>query len=200
MKHLTSTRRALLAALCFAILAILLVSPVSHADDSRNDDPWASLRNGGHVALIRHALAPGTGDPPSFTLGDCATQRNLSDEGREQARRIGDLFRENGIPEGRVFTSAWCRSHETAELLQLGPVKVLDPLNSFFQRRSEGERQTRAIADWIAEQEALPPVVLVTHQVNITSLTGVFPGSGEIVVVGRDAENRIVVRGRIATR
>lgn len=200
MKNLAPTRRSLLAALSFALFATLLGSPVSHADESRNDGPWALLRKGGHVALIRHALAPGTGDPPGFTLGDCATQRNLSDEGREQARRIGDLFRENGIPQASVFTSAWCRSHETAELLQLGPVTVLDPLNSFFQRRSEGERQTRALADWIAEQDALPPAVLVTHQVNITSLTGVFPGSGEIVVVGREPDGGIVVRGRIATR
>jgi 8-oxo-(d)GTP phosphatase len=188
------TRRALLAALPVIPLATIFGAPAASSDD-----PWAALRRGGHVALIRHALAPGTGDPAGFTPGACDTQRNLSEEGREQARRIGDLFRENGIPQARVFTSAWCRSRETAELLQLGPVTALEPLDSFFRSRAEGDRQTRALADWIAAQDALPPIVLVTHQVNITSFTGVFPGSGEIVVVGREGDG-VVVRGRVATR
>lgn len=194
MKTKAPTRRALLAALPVIPLATMLNAPAASSDD-----PWAALRNGGHVALIRHALAPGTGDPAGFTPGECATQRNLSEEGREQARRIGDLFRENGISQARVFTSTWCRSRETAELLRLGPVTALEPLDSFFQRRSEGDRQTRALAEWIAAQAALPPIVLVTHQVNITSYTGVFPGSGEIVVAGREG-NGVVVRGRVATR
>jgi broad specificity phosphatase PhoE len=194
MKMISLTRRALLAALSFAPFAPLLGSPATGSDD-----PFAAMREGGHVALIRHALAPGTGDPAGFTPGACDTQRNLSEEGRAQARRIGDLFRENGIPQARIFTSAWCRSRETAELLRLGPVTVLEPLDSFFRRRSEGERQTRALARWIAEQDALPPIVLVTHQVNITALTGVFPGSGEIVIVGREG-NDVVVRARVPTR
>jgi broad specificity phosphatase PhoE len=194
MKTIAPTRRALLTALPLLPLVTMLGSPVAGSED-----PWAALRQGGHVALIRHALAPGTGDPAGFTPGACDTQRNLSEEGREQARRIGDLFRENGIPQARVFTSAWCRSRETAELLRLGPVTALEPLDSFFRRRSEGDDQTRALADWIAEQDALPPIVLVTHQVNITALTGVFPGSGEILIVGREGEST-VVRGRVATR
>jgi 8-oxo-(d)GTP phosphatase len=194
MKMIAPTRRALLAALSLAPLATMLGSPAAGSDD-----PWAALRQGGHVALIRHALAPGTGDPAGFTPGACDTQRNLSEGGREQARRIGDLFRENGIPQARVFTSAWCRSRETAELLRLGPVTALEPLDSFFRRRSEGDDQTRALADWIAEQDALPPIVLITHQVNITALTGVFPASGEILIVGREGEST-VVRGRVATR
>ncbi|HSP26889.1 MAG TPA: histidine phosphatase family protein [Saliniramus sp.] len=192
------TRRALLAALSIALLATLPGTGIPRADDL-DEDPWAALRHGGHVALIRHALAPGTGDPANFALGECSTQRNLSEEGREQARRIGDLFRENGIAQARVFTSAWCRSRETAELLELGPVTALEPLDSFFRNRVEGERRTRALADWIAAQDALSPIVLVTHQVNITALTGVFPGSGEIVVVGREGDG-VMVRGRIATR
>jgi len=194
MKMISPTRRALLAALSLAIFAPMLGSPAAGSEAG-----FAALRQGGHVALIRHALAPGTGDPADFTPGACDTQRNLSDEGREQARRIGDLFRKNGIPQARIFTSAWCRSRETAELLRLGPVTALEPLDSFFRRRSEGERQTRALASWIAEQDALPPIVLVTHQVNITALTGVFPGSGEIVIVGREGDD-IVVRGRVPTR
>jgi 8-oxo-(d)GTP phosphatase len=194
MKMIAPSRRALLATLSLAPIARLLGSPAA-----ASDDPFAALRQGGHVALIRHALAPGSGDPASFTPGACDTQRNLSEEGREQARRIGDLFRENGIPQARIFSSAWCRSRETAELLRLGPVTALEPLDSFFRRRSEGERQTRALARWIAGQDALPPIVLVTHQVNITALTGVFPGSGEIVIAGREGDD-IVVRGRVATR
>lgn len=191
---ISPTRRALLAALSLAPFAPMLGSPVS-----ASNDPFATLRQGGHVALIRHALAPGTGDPAGFNVDECSTQRNLSEEGREQARRIGDLFRQNGIQQARVFTSAWCRSRETAELLRLGPVTALEPLDSFFRRRSKGDDQTRALAEWIAEQDALPPIVLITHQVNITALTGVFPGSGEILVIGREGDG-VVVRGRVATR
>ena len=96
------------------------------------------LREGGFVLLLRHAqTVPGTGDPPGFTLDDCATQRNLSDEGREQARRIGARLRKERVPVGRVLTSAWCRCRETARLLELGPVEHLQPLDSFFEQRSQ---------------------------------------------------------------
>jgi phosphohistidine phosphatase SixA len=163
---------------------------------------WQALRAGGHAVLIRHATAPGTGDPPAFVLGDCATQRNLSDEGREQARAIGRAFRAAGIAVDEVLTSRWCRSRETAELFDLGPVEPLEALDSFFTRRERGPAQVAALQARIGRLEHRT-VVMVTHQVNITALTGIYPGSGEAIVVaptgdaGSDGP-RVRVVGRLA--
>jgi len=153
-----------------------------------------SLQQNGHVALLRHAIAPGTGDPPEFTLRDCTTQRNLSATGRRQAAAIGERFRENGIPVAQIFSSQWCRCLETARLLELGPVLELPLLNSFFRHFERRERQTTELKAWLAAQDLTRPTVLVTHQVNITALTGVYPASGELVVieVGERGEIRVV--------
>lgn len=165
---------------------------------------WAALRSGGHVALLRHAVAPGTGDPPGFVLGDCRTQRNLSGPGREQAARIGARFRANGIRAARVFSSPWCRCLETARLLGLGPVTELSALSSFFAHPERGPEQMQALREWIAERLAGEPLgeplVLVTHQVNITSLTGVHPRSGELVVLRRTETGELAVAGTIETK
>ncbi len=160
---------------------------------------WTALRSGGHAALLRHALAPGTGDPSDFTLSACETQRNLSDAGRRQAARIGARFRANGIPSAQVLSSQWCRCLETAQLLGLGPVAELLALNSFFRRPGRRDGQTRALQDWLAAQSLDRPVVLVTHQVNITALTGVYPASGELVIVRLADDGGISVVGTIET-
>jgi len=94
---------------------------------------WEAVRLGKAFAMMRHALAPGTGDPENFKLNDCRTQRNLSDQGRKQAETIGERFRKNGIEHAAVFSSAWCRCQDTAEGLKIGPVKTLASLNSFFE-------------------------------------------------------------------
>ena len=160
---------------------------------------WRALASKGHVALLRHAIAPGTGDPSDFAVGDCSTQRNLSEEGRAQAEIIGDRFRDNGIEAARVVSSQWCRCLDTAELLGLGAVEELPLLNSFYQRTERRKPQTEALNEWLASPELLGPLVLVTHQVNISALTGVYVASGELVVI-RIAENRkIEVLGSIET-
>lgn len=102
-----------------------------------------------HVVLLRHALAPGTGDPPSFQLADCTTQRNLSDAGRQQARDIGQAFRQQGVEVDRVLSSQWCRCLETAELMEVGPVEPFAPLNSFFQDRRTADRQTAEVETYL---------------------------------------------------
>jgi broad specificity phosphatase PhoE len=162
-------------------------------------DIWAALRGGGHFALIRHALAPGNNDPPGFRLDDCSTQRNLSAEGRAQAARIGELFRANGIVQARVLSSQWCRCTETATLLGLGAVTPQPLLNSFVRDRERGFRQTQALRSWLGQQDLAQPMVLVTHQVVITALSEVFPGSGEIVVMRRLPDGGLSVAGRLAT-
>ena len=148
---------------------------------------------------MRHAIAPGTGDPANFALRDCSTQRNLSAEGRAQAAAIGDRFRANGMDAARVVSSQWCRCLETAQLLGLGPVEELPALNSFFRRSERREPQTQALRDWLAGQDLEHPLVLVTHQVNITALTGVYPASGQLVVLRRSDNGDISVVGSIRT-
>ncbi len=180
-----------------ALTLLLLIMPAIAADDEVA--LWEALRSGGHVALLRHALAPGTGDPPEFKIGDCATQRNLSDEGREQARRIGERFRANGIERAQVLSSQWCRCLETARLLDLGPVREFPVINSFFRNYERREPQTGQLRQWISEQDLRQPLVLVTHQVNITALTNVYPRSGELVIIRRDDEDGILVIGTIQT-
>ena len=162
---------------------------------------WQTLQRGEAVALMRHALAPGTGDPPEFVVGDCDTQRNLSAEGRAQARAIGERFRDNGIEAAQVYSSRWCRCLDTARLLGIGDVTPFDGLSSFFRDRDAEPERTAATRALIAERAApgRPPLVLVTHQVNITALTGVFPGSGEMVVVRAGADGPETL-GRIDTR
>jgi phosphohistidine phosphatase SixA len=176
-------------------VVILLTTPELSADEDAA--LWKALRTDGHVALLRHAIAPGSGDPPEFTLRDCSTQRNLSDEGREQAVRIGARLRANGIDMARVFSSQWCRCLETARLLGFGAVEELPSLNSFYQRYARRDAQTDALEEWIAERNLDGPHVLVTHQVNISALTDVYPREGSLVVVRRAANGALSVVGTI---
>jgi phosphohistidine phosphatase SixA len=175
------------------LLLPLLLPAVAQAD------PLALAREPDAILLMRHALAPGTGDPPGFRLEDCATQRNLSDEGREDARETGRLLAKAGVTPTLVATSQWCRSRETAVLLKLRPVTEWPALNSFFADRSTAEAQTRdtlAALTARAESGEPGPVILVTHQVNITALTWVIPRQGEILVT-RLQDGLLVVTGRI---
>ncbi len=132
---------------------------------------------------------PGVGDPPDFRLGDCATQRLLSDAGRDQAKAIGAALRERGVKADRVLSSAWCRCVDTAELMDLGPVEVFEPLNSFFGTGDAAARQTEAVRKLIGDWKGPGTLVLVTHQVNVTALTDVFPASGEMVVLRPDGRS-----------
>lgn len=154
-----------------------------------------AVTDGRAIAMMRHALAPGTGDPANFDVDDCSTQRNLSAEGREQAMMIGAEFASAGIANARVFTSAWCRCRETAELMGIGPVEVFGPLNSFFRDRAKSDPQTAALKDWLDGHDSNRPLVLVTHQVNITALTNVVPRSGGTVVISVSDNGDINVLG-----
>lgn len=168
------------------LVATALVAPRHAMAQAGADAAWAALSRGGHVALIRHALAPGIGDPAAFVLDDCATQRNLSDAGREQARRLGERFRERGVEVGEVRSSRWCRCLETARLLGLGDVIPTPALDSFFRDRSTAGRQTAETRELIEAWNGEGTLVLVTHQVNITALVGGGVGSGEVIVVRPD--------------
>jgi broad specificity phosphatase PhoE len=186
--------RPAIAATLAAFLLVLAGRPVTAEE---RQALWEALRSGTAFAMIRHALAPGTGDPANFALGDCTTQRNLSGPGRQQAAEIGDRFRRNGIDRAQVFASAWCRCQETAQLLGLGPVTTLPALNSFFAEPHRREPQTAALRAWLADPPTGLPLVLVTHQVNISALTGTPTGSGEMVVARRAPDGTIAVLGSL---
>lgn len=162
-------------------------------------DVWSALRAPEHLALIRHAAAPGTLDPPGFTLEDCSTQRNLSDGGRTQAIRMGDLFRANGIMAARIYSSQWCRCLDTATLMKLGNV-IQQPLLNYFGR--DPDRTMKQIADlraWITGLELAQPTLLLTHQLVISTLVQGPTDDGEIVVVRRDTGGKLTVQGRQPT-
>lgn len=147
---------------------------------------WRLLREGGCVVLMRHAQTePGLGDPPGFTLGQCRTQRNLSAEGREQSRRVGEAFRREGIAIASVRSSAWCRCIDTAQLA-FGDHTVWPALNSFFQGQGDGDAQTREVLAAAASLRAPANWVLVTHQVNISALSGEYPAMGELFLTRPD--------------
>jgi phosphohistidine phosphatase SixA len=183
-------RRVFAFTIVFAVLAFIVPRQAAASETM-----WSALREGTAFAIMRHAIAPGTGDPDHFKLGDCSTQRNLSDGGRDQAKRIGEKFRANGLETAEVYSSQWCRCEDTAELLDIGTVQALPALNSFFQDMGEREAQTAALKKWLLARQSSKPLVLVTHQVNITALTGVFPRSGETVVAQIDGGGEVKVIG-----
>jgi len=175
-------------------------TPVSKATPAQGEAAWKLLQQNapGYVVMMRHADAPGVGDPASFRLGDCSTQRNLGEGGRAQARRIGDAFRVRQVPVASVFSSQWCRCLETARLLNLGKVKPFPALNSFFADDRTEPQQTAAVRQLILQHRNQPGVlVLVSHQVNITALTGVVPRSGESVVLRAGANRTVQLVGRL---
>ncbi len=158
---------------------------------------WAKLAEGGHTILLRHAIAPGTGDPSNFELDDCATQRNLSDQGRQQAQRIGARLAARAIKVDAVLTSQWCRAIDTAKLAFPRTAITPEPaLNSFFADTSGKDDQTAAVLKLISAFEGSGNQVMVTHQVNILALTGVSPREGEAVIVDIDLSGGLKVIGR----
>ena len=177
-------RRQIIQWFCTALLCAS--GAIAHAGPAED-----AIRAGGVALLIRHATAPGTGDPEQFKIDDCSTQRNLSDAGRDEAKRIGAHLRKLGLKPGEVLTSQWCRCRETAQLAfggaignTTGGAKDWPMLNSFFRDRTSEAAQRDAVVARIGQiKPGSAPLVLVTHQVLITSVSGVFPESGEVVVV-----------------
>ncbi|MAM00038.1 MAG: histidine phosphatase family protein [Alteromonadaceae bacterium] len=166
----------------FLIWAVMTL-PALGAQAEENAEAWDALRGGQAVLMMRHALAPGIGDPDNFDLDDCNTQRNLNEQGRAQARAWQPFLNIRGISEARVFSSHWCRSMDTAMAMGMGEVKAWDSLNSFFRNRGDGAAQQRALIALVNELEQGLPVILVSHQVNITALTDVFPSSNEGLIL-----------------
>ena len=182
----------------YLLVCLLGLNGFAMADvESNESDMIERMKTGGHILMIRHALAPGTGDPANFRIGDCATQRNLDDRGRNQARSIGNWLRKQGIGSARVYSSQWCRCLETAKLLEMGSVTELPALNSFYELTQNREPNLKALRKFIAEQPSDGELILlVTHLVTISAIAneGVSSGEGVLLKLNEDMPYEIVGR------
>lgn len=151
------------------------------------------LQTPNHVLLVRHALAPGIGDPAGYSLERCDSQRRLNQQGIEQAQRIGRWLRQQGVQDAEVYTSAWCRCTETAELLKFGQPEVLAALGSFFDQAAQSSTQNAQLQAFLATKQrskGVKALILVTHHVNIREFMGQNIDSGDMVLVRLDAQGR----------
>ena len=174
------------------ILAVLIFGKSGFAFSYTLDD--YAKNSFGNVLLIRHTLAPGFGDPQNFDFNDCSTQRNLDGEGREQAFRIGEKIKAAGIKFSKLYSSQWCRCLETAEYMNLGEITVEPGLNSFFQGIVPKDKTLSILQKRLESVEAKQELVLmVTHQVTITAVTGITVSSGGAVAFNtKSGESREV--------
>ena len=152
-----------------------------------NELKWKPAQEGNKIILIRHSLAPGTGDPSGFKLDVCNTQRNLNQEGIDQSRRIGKLFKKNNIKIDQVLTSQWCRCKDTAKYA-FKIYKEFPALNSTFRPPYDKNaiKQIKELKDFVKNwQTEDGNLVLVTHYVIITAITNAVPSSGEIIITDK---------------
>ncbi len=184
------------------VIALFLVTSFFGQSAMANERAiWDRLQGSnpkGYVLLLRHALAPGVGDPDNFKLDDCSTQRNLSAQGREDAKDVGQWIKLRRIKIAQVQSSRWCRAKESAQLLDLGKVKLNKNLDSLFQEADAANHiQTKLVRKQIQEhRQKSGLLILVGHFVNIGALTGVGVDSGEGLLVRADSKGKIVVVGR----
>src|SRR5262244_4403917 len=173
--------RYLFARLVCALGISLSITPGLTAGDS--EEAWAALLKGGHVALIRHGNAPPGygGDPPGFKIDDCTTQRNLDEQGRAEARALGEAFRNHGVRVDRIVSSPWCRCLETARLMAVGPVESSWALVPDSDPRSPV--RLPELRELVSGWHGPGTLVLVTHALTVRALLGFLPTQGETVVL-----------------
>ena len=167
-------------------LLILLSFNISLKANS-NDKAQSLLKEGGKLIFIRHAIAPGGGDPVDFDILRCETQRNLSKEGITQSKNIGKFFSENNIQIDKVLSSEWCRCKQTAKYA-FNNYETKSFLNSFFSQKfaHNKDRQVKELKDYIINWEGKKNLILVTHYVVISETLNVSTSSGEIVITDRN--------------
>jgi phosphohistidine phosphatase SixA len=188
--------KPLRSALALSLLISLSIQP-SYANELLIWDKLNASSAKGYVLLLRHSLAPGVGDPENFKLGDCSTQRNLSQEGRNDASEIGAWIKRQKVKIYRVESSRWCRARQSAELLDIGKVKLNKNLDSLF-RESNLESHPKTLKtkqQIISHRNKKGLLVLVGHYVNIAALVGVGVDSGEGVIVKANKAGEIQVLG-----
>lgn len=188
--------KSLRSALALILLITLSIQP-SYASELLIWDKLSASSAKGYVLLLRHSLAPGVGDPENFKLGDCSTQRNLSQEGRDDAAEIGAWIKRQKVKIYRVESSRWCRARQTAKLLDIGKVKLNKNLDSLFRESNlESHPQTLKTKEQILNhRDKSGLLVLVGHYVNIAALVGVGVDSGEGLIVKANKNSVIKVLG-----
>ena len=167
----------------FTVLLIIFFPQALNADST-----WSSAKEGNKIILIRHALAPGTGDPADLKVEDCSTQRNLNQVGIDQSKRIGKLFKKNNILVDQVLSSQWCRCKDTAQYA-FKKYKELSALNSTFRSpdKEKAKKQIKDLKNFVKNWNGNGGnLILITHYVIITAVTDAVPRSGEIVIVDKN--------------
>ena len=162
---------------------IIFISLTSSVKADLNKKLFKQLEDGGKLIFIRHAYAPGSGDPNNFNLNDCSSQRNLSEEGRKQAQYIGEFFRNKKIKIYKVLSSEWCRCKETAQIA-FKNFSTNSFLNSFYSSKftKNKVKQINSLNDYIINFKSDKNLILVTHYVLISEVLNYSSSSGEIVV------------------
>jgi phosphohistidine phosphatase SixA len=181
---------------CAAIVFLAATASAVAADNPA----WSALRDGARVVLMRHAATSGgAGDPDGFRLDDCATQRNLTEKGRADAKAAGEQIRAQNVPVGKVLSSQWCRCRDTATLMALGPIETAVTFNNAYTFRDRRDELTKGARAVITGWKGPGALIVVTHGANILPLTGFQPAEGEMVVVEPDPapDGRLRVIGRI---
>ena len=181
-------RRHFLAALAAC------AAPVASAAQA----PWPLLQRGGYVILMRHAATvPGIGDPLGFRLAECATQRNLSQAGRDDAVRLGAAMRKHTVPIGTVLSSRWCRCLDTARLA-FGRVEPSPMIDSMFQDdEAARQRKLAQLRTYLAQHQEPGNLVLVTHDVNIRALVGKYVEQGDFIIAARNPDGALRIEATV---
>jgi phosphohistidine phosphatase SixA len=176
-----------------AAALVVFVAP-ARADEAL----WNLLKQGGQVVLIRHATTtPGVGDPPGMKLEDCKSQRNLSDEGRAEAKRLGVSLRDRKVPVGVVMSSPWCRCLETARLALGKEAQVEASLSNLFGRQEKSDAQVAALRKVVDRLPREGNAFLFTHGSTVVALTGLSPAQAEMVVLTPQVGGGFKVAGRL---
>ena len=173
----------------FKLFLLIIISLTISNQVLSEDKILESLKEGGKIIFIRHAYAPGGGDPQNFNINDCSTQRNLSDEGINQSKLIGEFFKTNKIKIGKVLSSEWCRCKDTAKFA-FSDFETFDALNSFFSAKfaKNEKKQIKDLKNYIKNWKSNKNLILVTHYVVISSILNIAVGSGEIVISDKNYE------------
>ena len=166
----------------FLILILCLVPNISFSNESLIN----SLKDGKKIVFIRHAIAPGSGDPKNFDIKQCTTQRNLNEDGKNQSKKIGDFFKQKKIKINKILSSEWCRCKDTAKIA-FGKFETFNALNSFYEARFEKNRlrQIKDLKNFISSWESDSNLILVTHYVVIYDLLNSRVSSGEMIITDK---------------
>ena len=169
------------------LLLIIFITINSSVKADSNNSLVNELKRGGKLIFVRHAYAPGGGDPENFDIKDCKTQRNLSDTGRDQAKNIGNFFIKNNIPIDKIYSSQWCRCKDTS-LIAFNKFETKKFLNSFYSEKFAKNKDSQIIdlKNFIINWDGIQNLVFVTHYVVISQILNYSSSSGEIVVSNKD--------------